>query len=462
MMRTQLEKRLVLLFVGLLSLALAVFLGEQAYHRWQEQELRLHTQRAITAGNRLPLAQSSQHHSGWIGDKYVTAYYRTENGEEIAAVKERIDAETAALQATQPKIAEQMKEIIFYGSEEKDSALAGLKQLSIVKVLHRIDNQKIGPAEESQVSSLYTDADGQEVTLSHLFTDPELARGNLLAFIQQQLTFRNLSEKQVTEGVTALENLDLSKWQFSYGDAKFTIKLPQKVGDVEAIDVPVSELYTTIEPSYLQGEDLEKYQAYQEERHKKVVALTFDDGPNPTTTPQALDILKKYKAKATFFMVGKAVAGNEEIIKRVLKEGHAVGNHSWDHPVLTNLTVDQAQQEINSTTDALQKAGVKKVHLMRPPYGAINQTIQNSVDQSFILWDIDSLDWKNRNTASIMSEVKKTQPGSIILMHDIHQTTIDALPTVIEYLQSQGFELVTVDELMGENLELHKAYYSRN
>lgn len=461
-MKTRTEKILVLLFINLVSIALAVFLGERAYHQWQERDFQLKVHRALIAGDQLPLAQSSRHHSGWIGDKYVTAYYRTEDGEDIPVVKERIDAETQALQQAQPQLADEMKELIFYGSQERESDLAGLKQLSIQKVVQRVDKHEIGPAEESQVSSLYTDADGQEVTLSHLFVNPELARSNLLAFVQQQLTFRGLSEEQVVQILTDLENLDLTQWQFSYGNAAFTIKLPHRVGEVVSIDVPVSELYNTIDATYLQGQDLDKYNAYQEQRHKKVVALTFDDGPNPTTTPQALDILKKYKAKATFFMVGKAVAGNEAIIQRVLNEGHAIGNHSWDHPVLTNLTVEQAQAEINSTTEALQKAGVKKVHLMRPPYGAISQTIQNAVDQSFILWDIDSLDWKNRNTASIMSEVKKTQPGSIILMHDIHQTTIDALPTVIEYLQSQGYELVTVDELMGDQLELHKAYYSRN
>lgn len=101
--------------------------------------------------------------------------------------------------------------------------------------------------------------------------------------------------------------------------------------------------------------------------------------------------------------------------------------------------------------------------MMRPPYGAINDTIRNAVDMSFIMWNVDSLDWKNRNTGSIMEQVKKqTCPGSIILMHDIHQTTINALPSVIEYLQKNGYTLVTVSELLNHRLEGHQLYYGAN
>ena len=100
--------------------------------------------------------------------------------------------------------------------------------------------------------------------------------------------------------------------------------------------------------------------------------------------------------------------------------------------------------------------------ITRPPYGAINQTIQKVIDQSFIMWDVDSLDWKSRNTKSIMQEIAKTKPGSIILMHDIHQTSIDALPSVLQYLQEKGYTLVTVDELLEGRLQTHQIYYSRN
>lgn len=230
---------------------------------------------------------------------------------------------------------------------------------------------------------------------------------------------------------------------------------------LKSVDIPVNDLYKYIDGTYLKGADLEKYNEYIKKRSRKAVALTFDDGPNPNTTPVALELLKKYNAKATFFMVGRSVAGNEDIIKRVVAEGHQIGNHSWSHPLLTKVTLEQAKSQINDTTEALKKASGQDIHIMRPPYGGINSAIQAAVDQSFILWDIDTLDWKNRNTASIMKEVQKTQSGSIILMHDIHQTSIDALPSVLQYLTEQGFELVTIDELMGDQLELHQKYTNR-
>ena len=253
----------------------------------------------------------------------------------------------------------------------------------------------------------------------------------------------------------------MAAWKFNYNESKFNINVESNKEDINLVEIPVNDLFKYIDETYLKGEDLEKYNEYIKKRSRKAVALTFDDGPNPNTTPVALELLKKYNAKATFFMVGKAVAGNEDIIKQVVAEGHQIGNHSWSHPLLTKISLEQAKSQINDTTEALKKASGQDVHIMRPPYGGINSAIQAAVDQSFILWDIDTLDWKNRNTASIMKEVRKTQPGSIILMHDIHQTSIDALPTVLQYLTEQGFELVTVDELMGDQLELHQKYTNR-
>ena len=111
----------------------------------------------------------------------------------------------------------------------------------------------------------------------------------------------------------------------------------------------------------------------------------------------------------------------------------------------------------------LKTATGVQTKITRPPYGAINSAIQYGVDQSFIMWDVDSLDWKTHNTTAILNEVKKeVKPGSIILMHDIHQTTIDALPTVLDYLKSQGYTFVTVDELLDYQLESHRIYYNGN
>lgn len=451
----------ILAVVDIVLLLFLVWFGMRVYHQWQDQEFRAHLDQVIAKGDQLGISKDSQRHSGVIGHAYVTVYYPQQNGQELAYVKERLDSETKALQASNPQNSQDIRSVLFYGTTMTSSPLNGLERMSIEKREYKIEGRKIGELISSQVSSFYL-KDGQLVTLSQLFQEPELAKEQLLTFMKQQLIFRGLDENHIQEVLNQLNNSDLSSWSFSYQDSQFSIYLPSPIDDVNKVDVPLSELYNAIDASYLQGEDLTNYQAYEEQKHKKMVALTFDDGPNPTTTPQALAILKRYQAKATFFMIGQNIAGNESLVKRVLKEGHEIGNHTWDHPVLTKLDLSQAQAEINQTTEALKKATGIEVKITRPPYGAINSSIQASVDQSFILWDIDSLDWKSHNTAAIMQEVKKAQPGSIILMHDIHQSTINALPTVIQYLQAQGFTLVTVDELFNHHLDLHRAYYSAN
>ena len=140
---------------------------------------------------------------------------------------------------------------------------------------------------------------------------------------------------------------------------------------------------------------------------------------------------------------GKNIAGNEAILKRMQAEGHEVGNHSWNHPVLTQLSLEDAKKQITDTESAITSVLGKSTKLMRPPYGAISDDIRNSLDLSFIMWNVDSLDWKSKNEAAILTEVQRqTTDGSIILMHDIHQTSVNSLPKVIEYCRDKGIALL--------------------
>ena len=357
--------------------------------------------------------------------------------------------------------AKDIKEVVFYGVEEKESNFATVNEVTVKKVSHKVESRKIESASESIVSSIYLDKDNKKFTLSSLFSSSNAAKQKFLSKIKQQLAEKGLSEEVINQNIINFREQDMGIWKFNYNESKFNISIESNEEDIDSVEIPVNNLYKYINERYLKGEDLEKYNEYIKKRSRKAVALTFDDGPNPNTTPVALELLKKYNAKATFFMVGRSVAGNEDIIKQVVAEGHQIGNHSWSHPLLTKVTLEQAKSQINDTTEVLKKASGQDVHIMRPPYGGINSAIQAAVSQSFILWDVDTLDWKNRNTASIMKEVQKTQSGSIILMHDIHQTSIDALPSVLQYLTEQGFELVTIDELMGDQLELHQKYTNR-
>ena len=451
-------------FLGILVIAICSMLfvyRETAYQKWQEYNFQSQVKKTVEAADKSDLAKDSKAKSGWIGDKYVKVYYPNSNTPEANEVKSRLDDETKDLVEGELNFSKNIKEIIFYGSKEEEGKFANVTELSLEKVSHKINDYEVGPISTKILLSSYTEKDGKTFTLSSLFKSPDDAKNKFLFKIKQQLALKGISENDIKTIINKLRDQDMATWKFAFNDSKFNINIEPKVGDVNSVEVSINDLYKYINESYLKGEDLEKYQTYIKKKNRKAVALTFDDGPSPKTTPIALELLKKYNAKGTFFMVGHAVEGNEEIVKQVVAEGHQIGNHSWDHPVLTKISLEKAKSQINDTTAALKKASGLDVHIMRPPYGAINETIQAAVDQSFILWDVDTLDWKNRNTASIMKEVRKAQPGSIILMHDVHQTTIDALPLILQYLTEQGFEMVTIEELMGDQLELHQSYTNR-
>ncbi|MGY3186266.1 polysaccharide deacetylase family protein [Lysinibacillus sp. TE18511] len=182
---------------------------------------------------------------------------------------------------------------------------------------------------------------------------------------------------------------------------------------------------------------------------KKRVALTFDDGPDAKVTPQVLAILKKYDAKATFFMVGTNVSKNPAIVEQVYEAGHEIGNHTWNHPKLTSLSTSAVKQEVDKTSNAIYNAIGQYPTVFRPPYGATNDKVRSVITTPSILWSIDTLDWKHRNADKVLSYVKASaKDGSIILMHDIHQSTANGLENVILYLQKQGYEFVTVSEIL--------------
>lgn len=177
-----------------------------------------------------------------------------------------------------------------------------------------------------------------------------------------------------------------------------------------------------------------------------VVYMTFDDGPHPTYTPQILDLLAEYDAKATFFVIGEQVAGNESLIKREVAEGHKVQNHSWDHPQLTHLDQSHFNGEINSTNDAIVAAGAPEPTCLRPPYGAKNKNVQAWADQlgmTLVLWDVDPQDWDRPGVDAIVGNiVGNVQPGRIVLDHDgggNREQTVAALEQVLSRLTQAGY-----------------------
>jgi peptidoglycan-N-acetylglucosamine deacetylase len=186
------------------------------------------------------------------------------------------------------------------------------------------------------------------------------------------------------------------------------------------------------------------------------IAMTFDDGPSPETTPRLLDILKQRNIKVTFFMIGQNAERNPEIVKRILAEGHEIGNHSWTHPQLSKLSDQRVTDEITKTQDAIKNASGYTPVLLRPPYGAITSRQKDWIEKQFglsiIMWSVDPFDWK-RPGASVIEQriLAGARPGSIILSHDIHKQTVDAMPATLDALAQKGFKFVTVSQLIAMN-----------
>ena len=189
------------------------------------------------------------------------------------------------------------------------------------------------------------------------------------------------------------------------------------------------------------------------------IAITFDDGPHPTLTPRLLDILKERQIHATFFLVGKNIQDHPEIVQRQIAEGHEIGNHSWDHPALNTLSESELHHQLSNTSDLIKQITGQAPTIMRPPYGAttshLNSIIDNSYGMKVILWSVDPKDWKEPGADLISTRILQgweqsagVKPGAIILSHDIHEGTIEAMPSVLDALLAQGYKFVSVSELL--------------
>ena len=223
---------------------------------------------------------------------------------------------------------------------------------------------------------------------------------------------------------------------------------PAKEGPI-SVNISLSFLNSLLSPAFQKQMVETEAPGKPADDQKKRVALTFDDGPHPQVTKQVLQCLERYKAKATFFMLGNRVQYYPEIAAEVKAHGHEIGNHTWSHPVLPKLTETQLLNEFMTTEQAIHAATGQKSTVFRPPYGATNEAINQKIPQNVVLWSIDTLDWKHKDANKLVAEVKQhIHNNAIILMHDIHQSTADGLPAVLEFLSQEGYEFTTVSEIL--------------
>ena len=185
---------------------------------------------------------------------------------------------------------------------------------------------------------------------------------------------------------------------------------------------------------------------------EKLIAITFDDGPRRETTERLLDGLEERDARATFFLIGRQIEGNEDLVERMQAEGHQVGSHTWSHTRLTGVSADTLRQEVGRKEEDQEDLLSPPTNWLRPPYGAVDAADRDLIQTPMIKWSIDPRDWEKLDTAQVTAAVlKAAAPNQIILLHDIYPTSVDAAMAVVDALQGEGYRFVTVAELLEAN-----------
>lgn len=186
-----------------------------------------------------------------------------------------------------------------------------------------------------------------------------------------------------------------------------------------------------------------------EDSYDKKIALTFDDGPHPYYTEMLLDGLAERGVKATFFLIGSNIEGQEELVLRMHEEGHLIGSHTYSHVQLTKLEREEACEEIRRTNEVIANITGETPVYIRPPYGSWSEELECAVNMTVILWSVDPRDWQSQNKDAVARHImKNTGEGDIILLHDVYRSSVEAALEVVDRLQAEGYVFVTADEMI--------------
>lgn len=327
------------------------------------------------------------------------------------------------------------------------------------KVLQTLDDKVAGLFEDDVLKEQSTKKD-----ITSLKKDVELYKKQYTEFYDENKSQLNEAEDQEEKRTKANQAVaDLFEDEEVIEEAnreseEEANELANKVKNEDVKDsfkdslAQVDQYLTEKEDKKKQEEQEKSAQKQQQAKENKYIALTFDDGPASGSTEKVLDALQQYNADATFFMLGEKVNENPDLAKRVADEGHEIANHSITHPDLATLDEQQVRNEMQDSQEQIEEATGVRPDLFRPPYGSrtdIVDSVANETEQQLVFWDIDTMDWENQNSQEMEQIVEEQiHPGSVILMHDIHETSADAVPAILATLQSQGYEFVKVSDVI--------------
>ncbi len=228
------------------------------------------------------------------------------------------------------------------------------------------------------------------------------------------------------------------------------------------LTINYNEIKDYLDFTFKLDSDYTNESGYDYQKNKKTVALTFDDGPSSTLTVGILQALQDNKMHATFFMVGKNVKNYPYVVKQVYNSGNEIGSHSLQHANLKKMQVEQFTNDLNTANAYYEEVTSDNFKLLRPPYGAVSDEMLANIDIPFILWSVDPEDWKYRDCDTVVNNVmSKVKDGDIILLHDIHKSTAEAVNKLLPLLYANGYQVVSVSELAAlKNVSLvaHQKY----
>lgn len=410
-----------------------------------------------------------------IGNTVITTYYPMEENQRISSIQAEIDAMVQEMKQDTQRM--DVKQHIYVKPYQLEH-VKNVRQVVIYQSVYSIESDHLVQQKHEKLCSFYLQEDSKEKILPvRFFTSRAQAELRIAEEVEKVLTENGASDEEKANSKQYVISGLWLRDGFTYANGSFVFQLPEELGNTTIV-LPIEQIYAVMNAEYIPDQLAESYASYvaeqekikkeQENRmqqsHRRRIALTFDDGPKPSTTPRILDILERFNAKGTFFILGSKVEGNEAILKRMKQAGHELAGHSWSHANFLNLSNDQVKEEMTKTSVAIEQAvGVRPI-VFRPPYGNLDGRTARISNAPAILWDVDTEDWKTHDPHAIFKQVKTfAKNGSIVLMHDIHEETVQALPRIIQYLQSEGFELVTIQELFESTpLQTGKGYFSEN
>lgn len=312
---------------------------------------------------------------------------------------------------------------------ESNQAFGQYKSYVITATLYESIEELI-PTNILKTEQLFINLD--EETLIDL---DDCVRGKVISKIakENQVSEEELKLSKITEKGVEIDVLG-KKINYKYDDTSFVMKNEniKTLLKYEKINVEEREL----------------------DPNKPMIALTFDDGPNPGNADKILAALEKVGGRATFFQLGSLMEQYPETVRKIVESGSEVASHSYKHDLLTNEPLEDAVADVQSVNDIFFSITGNEIKLLRPPYGSYSKEIEEAITEKIVLWNVDTRDWESRNTQKTIETTKKyAYDGAIVLLHEIYSSTASAAEELINYYHEQGYQLVTVSELyeMKEN-----------